>query len=179
MAIDLAADLGAKRIRVFGGQLGEGLEREAAVEIVAAALSETANHAEDRGVYICMETHDEWCDPKDVAAVMARVDRSHISVNWDVLHPVRTGFASIDESFETLKPWIRHVHVHDKDTLDGELAPIGNGFVDHRRAIEHLLSIDYGGFISGEWIKWSDPYEVHLPRELKTMKGYEDSLTGR
>ena len=175
-AIDLAADLGAKRIRVFGGQIGQGLDRGAAVEVVAKALSETADHAKERGVNVCMETHDDWCNPRDVAAVMARVNRSHIAVNWDVLHPVRTGTASIDESFEILKPWIKHVHVHDKDTPDGDLAPIGSGFVDHERAIEHLLSMDYDGFISGEWIKWSDPYEVHLPRELETLKAYENSL---
>jgi hypothetical protein len=36
-----------------------------------------------------------------------------------------------------------------------------------------LLTINYEGYISGEWIGWSDPYEVHLPRELATLKQYE------
>jgi sugar phosphate isomerase/epimerase len=94
-------------------------------------------------------------------------------VNWDIMHPVRREFATIDESFETLKPWIRHLHIHDASKETGELVPIGEGFVDHRRAIELLSSISYDGYLSGEWINWDDPYEVHLPRELATLKSYE------
>jgi len=36
-----------------------------------------------------------------------------------------------------------------------------------------LRTIPYEGYLSGEWINWSDPYEAHLPRELATMKSYE------
>ncbi len=177
-AIDLAADLDSKRIRVFGGKLAEGLDRAAAVGFVAEALGALASHAAERGVFVCMETHDDWCDPTDVAEVMKRVDQWHIAVNWDILHPVRTGNATIDESFRALGPWIRHVHVHDQDVPNGDLAPIGTGFVDHRRAVELLHSIDYDGFVSGEWINWSDPYESHLPRELATLKRYESEIRG-
>jgi sugar phosphate isomerase/epimerase len=173
-AIDLAADLGSSRLRVFGGQLGEGIDREKAIQVVADALESVADHASKRDVYVCMETHDDWCDPAHVAEIMKRVDSSHIAVNWDVLHPVRTDLATVDESFETLKPWIKHVHVHDYDVKPmGNLTPIGTGYVDHKRAIALLLSMNYNGYISGEWINWSDPYDIHLPRELATLKSYE------
>ena len=86
--------------------------------------------------------------------------------------------ATMSDSFEALKSSIKHVHVHDAlvgadgaNTLD--FCTIGGGYVDHKTAIEHLGSIGYEGYISGEWINWSDPYEEHLPRELKIMKGYE------
>jgi sugar phosphate isomerase/epimerase len=117
-----------------------------------------------------METHDAWCDPKNVAEVMKQVNHPAIGVNWDIMHPVRTGHATIDESFEALKPWIRHLHIHDASKETGKLVPIGQGFIDHRRAIELLLTISYDGYMSGEWINWEDPYEVHLPRELATLK---------
>lgn len=171
--IDLAADIGAPRIRVFGGKLADGLSREEAIELVAKSLRSVADHAADRNVIVCMETHDDWCDPKNVAEVMKRVDHPAIGVNWDVMHPVRREFATIDESFEALKPWIRHLHIHDASKETGKLVPIGEGFVDHRRAIELLSSISYDGYLSGEWINWDDPYEVHLPRELATLKSYE------
>lgn len=171
--IDLAADVGSPRIRVFGGQIGKGIEREDAIKIVADALRSMADHAGNRGVTVCMETHDDWCDPKNVAAVMKQVDHPAIAVNWDIMHPVRTGFATIDESFQALKPWIRHLHIHDASKETGDLMPIGEGFIDHRRAIELLPEINYDGHLSGEWINWSDPYEVHLPRELATLKRYE------
>ena len=171
--IDLAADIGASRIRVFGGKLGKGIDREEAIRVVAKSLRSVANHANDRGVSVCMETHDDWCDPKNVTAVMKQVNHPAICVNWDIMHPVRTESATIDESFETLKPWIRHLHIHDTSKETGKLVPIGEGFVDHRRAIELMLSLSYNGYISGEWINWADPYEVHLPRELATLKSYE------
>lgn len=172
-AIDLAADIGAPTIRVFGGQIGGGLSREAAIELVAKSLASVADHAADRGVAVCMETHDAWCDPKNVAAVMKRVNYPSICVNWDIMHPVRTENVTIDESFRILKPWVRHLHIHDASKETGKLVPIGEGFIDHKRAVQLLLTIPYEGYLSGEWINWEDPYESHLPRELATMKGYE------
>lgn len=173
--IDLAGDLAVPAIRVFGGTIPEGVTRERAIDLLAGSLSDVANHARDRGVTVCIETHDHWCDPAHVAAVLSRVDHPAIAANWDIMHPVRTAKVSMDDAFEALKPWIRHLHIHDGTTADGKLAPIGTGDIDHRRALELLKTIDYDGFISGEWIKW-EPYEVHLPRELAAMSRYEKEL---
>jgi len=177
--IDLAGDLGAPALRVFGGRLPDGLDRDRAIETVAEALKSVADHAGGRGVTVCVETHDDWCDPAHVAAALDRADHPNVAANWDIMHPVRTGHATIDQSFETLKPWIRHLHIHDGRTVDGksELAPIGQGDIDHRRAIELLMTIDYRGVLSGEWIAW-EPWDVHLPRELAALKGYERELGG-
>jgi sugar phosphate isomerase/epimerase len=167
--IDLAGDLGVPVIRVFGGSFPD-MNREQAIEQMASTLSRVADHAQQRGVTICCETHDVWCNPADLAAVLSRVNHTAVACNWDIMHPVRVAGVTMDFAFETLKPWIRHIHVHDGDA-DGML-PIGTGIIDHRRAIELLKTIGYTGFLSGEWIKW-EPYEVHLPRELAAMKAYE------
>ena len=173
--IDLAGDLGAPALRVFGGSIPDHLTREQAIDTVADALAAVAGHAAERGVTLCLETHDDWCDPEHVAAVVSRVDHSAVGVNWDIMHPVRIGGASIDSSFAALQPFVRHLHVHDGTLGDFRLTPIGEGAIDHRRALELLLSAGYAGFISGEWIDW-EPYETHLPRELATLKGYEAEL---
>jgi sugar phosphate isomerase/epimerase len=177
-AIDLAADLGSRAIRVFGGKIGNGLGRQQAINLVAASLSQVSGRAAERGVTVCMETHDDWCDPADVVQIMERVNSPAVAVNWDIMHPVRMRLATMDEAFLVLKPWIRHVHIHDAAAdADGmptlDFAPIGEGYVDHKSAIAQLLSMSYDGYLSGEWINWSDPYDVHLPRELATVKGYE------
>ena len=171
--IDLAADVGAPAIRVFGGAIKGGLDRGAAIDLVGRSLGEVAEHAARRGVAVCMETHDSWCDPSHVAAVMRKAGHPAIAVNWDIMHPVRTARKTIDESFEALKPWIRHLHVHDGTIAEPlTMQPIGQGAIDHRRAIELLKTIRYAGFISGEWIGW-EPAEVHLPREVATLRRYE------
>ena len=172
--VDLAADVGADRIRVFGGRMGAGLSREEAISLLVRSLSSVADRAQERGVTVCLETHDDWCEPEHVAEVMRRVDRPSVAVNWDIMHPVRVAKATMDRAFETLRPWIRHVHFHD-GAETGEklqLMPIGEGMVDHRRAVQLLKGGGYDGWLSGEWIGW-EPAEVHLPRELATMKGYE------
>ena len=171
--IDLAADVGSPRLRVFGGAIPEGVSREEAIRLLVESLSAVAGHAKQRGVTVCLETHDHWCDPRDVAAVMERVNDDAIAVNWDIMHPARHGHTT-DEAFDILRPWIRHVHFHDGVTVEGKLSlsPVGEGEIDHRRAVELLQAASYDGYLSGEWIRW-EPWEAHLPRELATMKGYE------
>ena len=177
--IDLAGDLGIPAMRVFGGSIPEGVSREQAADLLVSGLSAVADHAAERGVTLCFETHDSWCDPAEVAKVLTRVNKPSICANWDIMHPVRGGFATIDESYETLKPWVRHLHIHDGITQDGNLslAPIGTGQIDHRRALERLMADGYDGYISGEWIGW-EPYDIHLPRELATMRQYEAEIGG-
>ena len=174
-AIDLAGDVGAFRIRVFGGAFPEGVTREGAIDLLVESMQAVAGHAAERKVIVCVETHDAWCNPEHLAEVMKQVNHPAIGVNWDIMHPVRVAKVTMDEAFQTLKPWIKHVHFHDGLTKeDGKLVltPIGEGDIDHCRAVEQLGSINYSGFLSGEWINW-EPYEKHLPRELSTMKKYE------
>lgn len=175
--IDLAGDVGCPRLRVFGGQIPEGVSREAATDLLVEALGRVAEYAADRGVTVCLETHDDWCHPEHVAAVMRRLDHPSIGVNWDIMHPVRRGDATMDTAFETLQPWIRHLHIHDGGGLgeDWGFRPIGHGVIDHRRALELLHATDYDGYLSGEWINW-EPYEVHLPRELESLKRIATAL---
>jgi len=173
--IDLAGDVEAPCIRVFGGVIPDDVSREKAIDLVAEALQSVSKHASERGVIVCMETHDHWCDPAHVAKVMKRVNHTAIGVNWDIMHPVRVVGATIDQAYETLKPWIRHVHFHDGVTVGDnlELVPIGEGEIDHRRTVELLKAGGFQDFLSGEWIGWDQGWEIHLPRELATMKRYE------
>jgi sugar phosphate isomerase/epimerase len=174
ICIDLAADIGSPRLRVFGGTILQSLNREDAINQVAESLRQVASYAEQRNVVLCMETHDDWCNPLHVAEVMKRVDHPSIAVNWDIMHPVRQGRASMEAAFHILSPWIRHVHFHDGLLRldDVVLKPVGSGEIDHRRAVELLRDAHYDGYLSGEWIGWEPP-EVHLPRELAAMKSYE------
>ncbi len=93
------------------------------------------------------------------------------------MHPVRVAGYSMDEAYEAIAPWIRHVHFHDGAQIDDKLRmlPIGDGIIDHRRAAEILKKANYNGYLSGEWIGW-ESHEVHLPRELAKMKEYERQI---
>lgn len=175
--IDLAADIGAPRVRVFGGKLPDDVTREAAIDGVSTALAALAGHAAARKVTVCLETHDDWCDPNHVIAVMENVDHPAIRVNWDVLHPLRVCGMDAHEAYDLLKPWIAHTHIHDS-TFDPanvgafDYVEMGAGLVNHRPVIALLQEDGYDGYLSGEWINW-EPYDVHLPREIVRLKAYE------
>lgn len=153
----------------------EGVGRDEGIETLTESLKSLADHAAKRGVTVCVETHDDWCNPEHLAEVMRRVQQPAIAVNWDIMHPVRAGHATMGEAFEALRPWIQHLHVHDGTMGEFKLTPVGEGAIDHREAIELLLRSGYDGYLSGEWIGW-EPWEVHLPRELATLRRYEQEV---
>ncbi len=175
--VELARDLGCPRLRVFGGQIPAGVSRESATDAVVACLREVARRAAGSGVTLCVESHDDWCTPRDLARVMELVDSPAIAVNWDIMHPVLTGGVAMAEAWRVLGRWTRHVHAHDGDRIGGNIVhhPIGKGRIDHVTALSLLKAAGYDGFVSGEWIAW-EPYETHLPRELAAMKSIEASL---
>jgi len=173
-AIDLAANVGAGVIRVFGGKIPEGVTRQQAMDTVVASLQSLGDPAAMRGVAVTIETHDDWCDPHQVATILQRVNHPNIGANWDYQHTTRVAKVSVDEAFAALRFHIKHVHFHD-GTLDADklvFLPIGQGDYDNRRVIELLLQANYDGFLSGEWINW-EPYDQHLPREIAAMRALE------
>jgi hypothetical protein len=52
---------------------------------------------------------------------------------------------------------------------------MGEGEIDHKRALALALQAGYQGYLSGEWIDWH-PWEIHLPRELSVLRRYEWEL---
>ena len=175
--IDLAADVGCSRLRVFGGSFPENVSREQASDNLITCLRSIGDHGRARGVCVCLETHDSWTSPDDVSRVMAAVNHPNVAVNWDVWHPVRQSGFTIGDAFARLRPWIRHVHFHDgtvrRDKL--EQRTVGQGELDLKAVVRLLRGVSYDAFVSGEWINW-EPHETHLPRELAAMQCYELEL---
>jgi sugar phosphate isomerase/epimerase len=170
-SIELASEVGASVLRVFGGRIPEGMGRDRSEQSIVESLAKLAEEARSHGVTVCIETHDDWCDPQNVVRILQAVDRPSIAANWDIMHPVLTAGTSVTSAFETLKPWIRHVHVHDGAKIDEKLVflPIGSGRVDHETALGLLLASGYEGYASGEWIDW-EPFDTHLPREIAALR---------
>jgi sugar phosphate isomerase/epimerase len=173
---DLCADVGAQNIRVFGGMTPEGMEFGEARKVVAEALHECGEHAADVGVYLCMETHDAYCNSADVLEVVRNADSEGVAINWDIMHPYRFG-ESMETAFNNVKDHVRHCHIHDGvRPEDGspsgwDMALMGEGDIPHDEAIELLATIDYDGSLSGEWIRAFEPEEI-LPHDAKVLREY-------
>lgn len=147
--LDLAADLGAPRIRVFGNAFPEeGITRAAVVENVGAALREIAEHGAVRDVDVCLEMHGDfyWWEHTLNAVRIADHPRVGVVHNCD---PREMKFGPIANFYDPLKSYIRHVHMHDLE----------NGYP--YKALMAMLKRDgYSGYFSLEAGASEEPRRV-------------------
>lgn len=173
---DLAGDLGAQSIRVFGGMTPEDMEFADAKKTVAEALHECGEHAAECGIHLCVETHDAYSLSSDCAETVRMADHPNIAICWDFMHPFRHG-ESIETAFNNVRELVRHCHVHDGvPPEDGgpagwEIALMGEGEIPHDEAVELLAGIDFDGTLSGEWIRAFEPEEI-LPHDARVLREY-------
>jgi sugar phosphate isomerase/epimerase len=175
---DLARDLGARIIRVFGGKRPDGVSLDQGIANVAEGLSAIAPAAESAGVKLVLETHDDFASSATVAAVMARVPSPAVGALWDTHHPYRMG-ESCATVWRNLSGRLMHTHVKDarrKGESDWDLVLLEQGEVPVREAIQTLKASSWDGYIVVEWEKkWHmeipDP-EVAFPQHIAVLKRY-------
>lgn len=112
--IELAADLGCGRIRVFGNDVPEGVRRDDCVCYVGESLRTLGEFAEPFGVDVLLEMHGQFnyfgfCLP---AVGTARHPRVGLVYNCDPRDLVAGSVSSI---YSRVRRWIRHVHMHEFD----------------------------------------------------------------
>ena len=136
--MDLAADLGAPRVRVFGNNFPKDVPREKTIAQVAEALQELCAYGVTRGVRPSLELHGEF-DWRSCSAVAGKVDHENFGLIWNsVAEDVVDG--SVAHALDTVWPWLDHVHMHD---LAGQGYP-------YRELFRLLHRKEYDGYMSAE-----------------------------
>ncbi|MCA1561189.1 MAG: sugar phosphate isomerase/epimerase, partial [Acidobacteria bacterium] len=91
-AIDLTARLGARHCRTLSGQRFPGLSREEGVDRTVDGIGRSLDHAEKRGVVLCLENHykdgtwryPEFAQAEDVfLEILDRIDSPWLGVQYD------------------------------------------------------------------------------------------------
>lgn len=173
--IKLAHALGAKVVRVFGGNPPKGVSMEDHIARVADRLTQLGEFASKYGVVVAIETHDAFTRCAEIAKVLSRVNSEHVGVLWDFHHSYRNGEA-MQQSVELVGKRIVATHVKDSRIVDGRVryVKVGEGDVPIRDALRALASIGYDGFLTLEWEKaWHkelEPLEEVLPHYVRTMR---------
>jgi sugar phosphate isomerase/epimerase len=160
--LELAADLGARGVRVFPGDdpstASEAGDSPTPGEIRALDRVTTA----PREVAILLETHDSHSAGRKMAALCGLLDSEvpehNAKVIWDSAHTWSHG-ESPAEALDLLKPWIDFVQIKDEDsTKDYRPVPIGAGDYPIDQLLQALRDTEY--WLSLEWeLKW----HPHLP----------------
>src|SRR5260370_6886150 len=109
--IDLADELDAPSIRVFGDRIPDSQSREKIIEQVVEGLLALARHAEGTGVQVLLESHGDFARLQNLLDVLQAVHHPQVGVLWDVHHPYRFFSEPLPHTSENLKARITHFHL--------------------------------------------------------------------
>jgi sugar phosphate isomerase/epimerase len=176
--IALAADLGCPLLRIFGG-VWQDVTREQAIGHVVDGVRQVVADAEQAGVRMVLETHDDWCKGENVKAVMDGVGSPALGICWDIANA--TAAEPLEETFALVKDHIHHVHFKDLKRVDGKDHPClcGQGEVALETAARLLVSGGYAGYLSFEWEKKWHPEIEDADIALPHYVGYVTDLLER
>ncbi len=109
----LAADLGAKGVKVRPNGLPKGVEPARTLEQIGKALQECGKAAADLGVEIWVEVHGGGTAlPENMRALMDHCGHPSVGVCWNSnASDVKNG--SVKEAFELLKKDIKSCHINE------------------------------------------------------------------
>jgi sugar phosphate isomerase/epimerase len=176
-AVDLCVALGVKYCRTLSGQRFPGLSRKDGVERTVEGIKRSLEHAERRGVVLCMENHykdgnwqyPEFAQPEDIfLEIIGRIDSPFFGVQYDPSNAVVGGFDPV-HFLEKVKHRVVSMHASDRYLVpgatledlrqaDGSLGysdklrhgETGKGLNDYDAIFRILSAVGYAGWISVE-----------------------------
>ena len=178
--LELAREIGAPMLRVFGGPWPEGREAAEVFDAAAELLNGVTPDAERLGVAITLETHDTLASAVTVAEILKRVPSRTVGALWDAHHPYRMG-EQPDQVLDLLGDRILHFHVKDARRNEAartgwDLLPLGEGEVPVEASLKALLRRGYQGWVAVEWEKKWHPHlaepEVAFPQHATLLRAW-------
>jgi sugar phosphate isomerase/epimerase len=111
--LQLAADLGAKGVKVRPNGVPNGVPLEKTLEQIGKALIECGNAAADHGLEIWVEVHGRTTqNPPNMRTIMEHCGHKSVGLTWNS-NPTDIVNGSVAESFKMLSPWIRSCHINE------------------------------------------------------------------
>lgn len=111
--VQLAADLGAKGVKVRPNGLPKGVPVEKTLAQIGKALVECGKAAAEAGVEIWVEVHGGGTqEPPHMKAIMEQCGHPQVGITWNSnAADVKNG--SVAASFQMLRPWLKSCHIND------------------------------------------------------------------
>ena len=174
--IDLASDLGAKKVLYIAGWQIFGTSRQQAWDRTKNCLDLIASHADKKGITIVVEPTAaatnliETAD--DAMELMRSVARDNVKVMFDTLHALYRNEIPADY-VRAMRDDLVHIHVSDSNRV----IP-GEGRVDWIGLMQALNECGYDGYLTMEIgldSRTADPDQI-ARTALKFLKGIESEL---
>jgi len=178
----LAAELGttgarAPVLRVYGGRVPDGHSIDTILPLLTENLRKIGDEAENYGVTLALETHDDWTDSAVFGRLMREVDHPRVRVLWDLHHPYRTNAEAAADTYRNIGAYTVSIHVKDSvPAADGghQYVALGEGDVPLQEMLALLVDGGYDGYAILEWEKrWipglREP-EAAFPQYVEKMR---------
>jgi sugar phosphate isomerase/epimerase len=155
--LNIARELGAPVLRVFGGYVPKSFSEEHVIQWVIEALKKCVNYAEESGVVIALENHGGITARADnVVRIVEDVGSPWFRVNLDLGNYTESTYEDIAKTV----PYA--IHIHGKTMISGD------GEVDYDKVKKILEDKGYNGFISIEYEEDKDP-RIEVPKFAKHL----------
>ena len=178
---DVAAELGAPGIRVFGDTIQPGSDRESTRNWIAESIRNLADRTAPKGVQVWLETHGDFVAADETAAILRQCSSPSVGAVWDPVNSLIAIGESPAQGATFLRSAICHIHVKDfRHTRVGvQYVLTGEGVLPWNDFSAALKELSYKGFVSFEWEKkWHSELEdatIAVPHFAKQFaKAYVD-----
>jgi sugar phosphate isomerase/epimerase len=170
--LDLAADLNAGGVKVFGNRdhVDDGIPRDDTIEQIGTSLGDLSEYAESLGVQVRFEMHGDFTSAEDCNRIM---DIAGDGPGICLIYNCNAAFdvneeGSIADSYGAVADRIGHVHLHD--LADPEFP--------YLELVRLLRADDFDGWCTAELQDSPDrervlQYYVGLWRAYETIVEYE------
>ncbi|HEV8638949.1 MAG TPA: sugar phosphate isomerase/epimerase family protein [Chloroflexota bacterium] len=136
--VELAADVGCARVRVFGNDMPSDLARDEVVQYVGESLRELGEFADPFGVDVLLEMHGQFNYWGFARAAIDVADHSRVGIVYNCDDRDLVG-SSVAATYDRMRDLIRHVHMHDF-----------GGSYPYPELFELLQEDGYDGYLSSE-----------------------------
>jgi sugar phosphate isomerase/epimerase len=147
-----------------------GEKRKIVLNNLIKSLREIVNHAKKCKVHVMLENVPLSNGIHNIDEFKYIIDNVNgLFVHLDIPHAFTSGgMESVIEYINTFKDKIIHIHWHDNHGKIDEHLPIGEGFIDHQKAIKALKDINYDRTITLEAFTNTN-YAKSSANQLMTM----------
>jgi sugar phosphate isomerase/epimerase len=161
---DLAAELGAPGIRVFGDTIQPGNDRASTQSWIADSIRRLAEITKPKKVEVWLESHGDFSTAAETAGIFSEAACENAGVVWDPANSFASGDECPVRGAETIGTAIRHIHIKDlqRNQSGWEYVLTGRGEFPFAKLKSALGYLGYDRFLSFEWEKKWHP-EIENP----------------
>jgi sugar phosphate isomerase/epimerase len=162
--IRTAVELGASRLRIFGGprEIPADVQKGDRISIIVEGILKVIDYAKANSVTLILENHGGIpVTSNEMLQVLRGVNSPFLKVNFDIGNFLYSGNQDPLAAAADLSPYVEHIHAKDFKIADKpgnqasyEFCITGEGIVPVKECLKFFKSKGYQGYVVLEYEAW-------------------------